>query len=107
MINTRDFSFIRCHRASKAPHEAGRASKPTPSIGYPITLLIMERNDSMHTSGDASIIVLGEGNALDRADSGRIFPSSFRSIFFSFFLFSFFLVFFYHEVLLSIIFYNI
>ena len=37
MINTRDISFIRCHRASKAPHEAGRASKLAPSIGYPIT----------------------------------------------------------------------
>ena len=32
----RDFSFICCHRTSKAPHEAGRASKPTPRIGYPI-----------------------------------------------------------------------
>ena len=39
LVQHRDFSLIRCHRASKASHEAGRASKPTVSIGYPITLL--------------------------------------------------------------------
>ena len=33
---TRDFLCIRCLRASKTPHEAGRANKPTPSIGYPL-----------------------------------------------------------------------
>ena len=38
MINTWAFSFIHCHRAYKAPNEAGRASKPTPSIGYAIPL---------------------------------------------------------------------
>ena len=38
MINTWDFSCIRCHRASKVPHEVGHTSKPTPSIDYPITL---------------------------------------------------------------------
>ena len=48
MINTWAFSFIHCHRAYKAPNEAGRASKPTPSISYPITLL--EGNASMLTS---------------------------------------------------------
>ena len=39
----RYFSFIHCDRASKAPHEAGRASKPTPTTGYPISRVSIVR----------------------------------------------------------------
>ena len=37
---------------------------------------------SHYTSGDASITVLGEGDALDQADSGRIFPELLEEHFF-------------------------
>ena len=39
----RYFSFIHCDRASKALHEAGRASKPTPTTGYPISRVSIVR----------------------------------------------------------------
>ena len=58
MINIWDFYFIRCYTTQPSPpHEVGHASKPTLSMGFPITLA----NDS-HCIGT----VVGEVNALDR-----------------------------------------
>ena len=54
MINTRDFPFTCCHRASKAPHEAGRASKPTPSIGYPISWLDYSESKNLTAESESS-----------------------------------------------------
>ena len=64
----RYFSFIHCDRASKAPHEASRAIKPTPSLRYPVTLVIMHREPWS-----------GRGTRWTGLIQDAIFPSCFRS----------------------------
>ena len=70
MSTTWRVSCIRCHGASKAPHEVGRATKQTPSIVKHITLVRYIQNRARGR------------NTLDLAYSGRIFPELMQERFF-------------------------